>query len=152
MINMNKPILHFIYILLFFPFQSNAVFTHLDLPEVASWSSSAHQLDQESPSAVCVPTLKLQLLAFTGTYALNAYDLESGKSSDNQTAYKGLIFSFSKNIYDNRRLFDCNDVGEKTIELWVTDEAGNQSYCSATIHITDPHDTCGLTKRSSTLS
>ncbi len=149
---MNKPLISLLFYLLILPFQSNAVYNCCHSKSLITAEPVAGSIDNQEPEAVCISQLNIELLAVTGTYILHAYDLESGNSSDNFTTYRGLKFSFSKNTNDKRRIFDCNDVGQKTIDLWVTDEAGNQSYCSTTVIITDTHDTCGLTVRSSTMS
>ncbi len=46
-----------------------------------------------------------------------------------------LRFSFSSDPNDNVRVFNCEDVGEKKLEIWVTDELGKQDYCGTYIKL-----------------
>jgi len=48
---------------------------------------------------------------------------------------KPLHFSFSSDITDMSRAFTCAQVGYNTVEMWVTDYLGNQSYCLVNIHV-----------------
>ena len=113
---------------------------------------SSDPLDLQAPNAFCIKELTINLMEKTGTAVITAKDIEAGISADNHTPYHHLKFSFSENIKDNRRTFDCNDVGTSTLELWVTDEAGNQSYCQCKIAVKAARHTCGMTKRSSSLA
>ncbi|MDA9774181.1 HYR domain-containing protein [Saprospiraceae bacterium] len=51
-----------------------------------------------------------------------------------------VTLSFSADVNDTERMFNCDDIGEQPIELWVTDESGNQDFCSTTIDIQDNND------------
>ena len=108
--------------------------------------------DTERPFAVCVEEIHIDLKAITGTTVLTATELEAGLSKDNQTNYKHLIFSFSRNIDNQRLIFDCNKLGRNVIELWVTDEAGNQDYCTAVVYVKDSNKVCGMSHKASTLA
>ena len=46
-----------------------------------------------------------------------------------------LRFSFSSDPYDNVRIFSCEDVGEKEVNIWVTDENGKQDYCTTVVDL-----------------
>ncbi len=56
-----------------------------------------------------------------------------------------VTLSFSSDITDNLRTYGCVDVGIQDIELWVTDQFENQSFCRTTIEIIDENmvDLCG---------
>jgi len=103
--------------------------------------------DQEKPTVNCHQGMELELMEVTGTVTITANDLDQG-SSDNQTKYKHLKFSFSSNKHDILRTFDCSDTGKKRIKFWVTDQAGNQSYGETFLIIKDPNKVCGVTIRS----
>ena len=103
--------------------------------------------DQEKPTVNCLQGVELELMEVTGTVTITANDLDHG-SSDNQTKYKHLKFSFSSNKHDILRTFDCSDTGKKRIKFWVTDQAGNQSYGETFLIIKDPNKVCGVTIRS----
>ncbi|MDX1683791.1 MAG: T9SS type A sorting domain-containing protein [Saprospiraceae bacterium] len=40
-----------------------------------------------------------------------------------------LIYSFSEDTSDQVITFTCDNIGVNDVEIWVTDEFGNQSYC-----------------------
>jgi hypothetical protein len=63
-------------------------------------------------------------------------------SSDNCTAAGDLIFSFSENTDDTVRIFKCADLGMNEVELWVTDEEGNQDFCLVEIEIQGNSSAC----------
>ncbi len=52
------------------------------------------------------------------------------------------VMSFSNDVTDTLRTFTCEDLGEQPIELWVTDENGNTSYCATFIDIQDTDNIC----------
>ncbi|MCB0620000.1 MAG: hypothetical protein KDC41_15090, partial [Saprospiraceae bacterium] len=54
-----------------------------------------------------------------------------------------LKLSFSADVTDTEILFTCDDLGEQTIQLWVTDAAGNQDYCEVTVELQDNAGVCG---------
>ncbi len=53
-----------------------------------------------------------------------------------------LIYSFSADTTDQYAEFGCVHEGAEIIEMWVTDEAGNQDYCETILLIQDPNDYC----------
>lgn len=106
-------------------------------------------IDQEQPFAICIEEIELDLMEVTGTVVLTAKELEAGLSRDNQTEYENLIFSFSSQTEHQRIIFDCHSTGRNLIELWVTDEAGNQDYCTAEVYVTDSKKVCGMSHRAS---
>ena len=44
-----------------------------------------------------------------------------------------LKFSFSADVDDNGITFNCDDLGQNEVELWVTDAAGNQDFCITSV-------------------
>jgi len=46
-----------------------------------------------------------------------------------------LKFSFSADINDKVRMFNCDNVGYNTVQMWVTDTRGHQSYCLVNINV-----------------
>jgi hypothetical protein len=72
-----------------------------------------------------------------------AIDFDAG-SFDNCSS--DLSFSYSQDTQDILRTYDCEDVGELFIvDIWLTDEAGNQDYCTTFITIQDNLDYCSDT-------
>lgn len=54
-----------------------------------------------------------------------------------------LKFSFSANVNDIGKTFDCDDIGQIPIQMWVTDAAGNQDYCETFLVLQDNMNQCG---------
>ncbi|MFT6357846.1 MAG: hypothetical protein ACJAYJ_002065 [Saprospiraceae bacterium] len=61
-----------------------------------------------------------------------ASDLDLG-SYDNCPG--GVKLSFSADINDIGATYNCDNVGENIVQLWVTDAAGNQDYCETFVII-----------------
>lgn len=70
-----------------------------------------------------------------------ASDFDAG-SFDNCTAAGNLTLSFSANVADVSRTYYCEDLGQQAVQIWVTDEAGNQDYCETFIEIQDNFNVC----------
>lgn len=64
-------------------------------------------------------------------------------SSDNCTPAGKLRFSFSSDVNDHTRMFDCSKLGRQDLQLWVTDEDGNQAFTWTYIIVQDNHQLCG---------
>ncbi len=101
--------------------------------------------DTKKPTPVCINGLSIELMQ-TGSVQLWATDFQvQGSSYDNCTAYEDLVFSFSSDTSNTNITYDCGDVGTQVVELWVTDEAGNQDFCSTYIIVQDNMDACNTT-------
>ncbi|MBK9107782.1 MAG: hypothetical protein IPM92_05220 [Saprospiraceae bacterium] len=66
-----------------------------------------------------------------------ASDLDKG--SWHKCPGQSLRFSFSSDTSNRARIFNCDDVGEQEVEIWVTDKDGNQDYCRTKINIQNSH-------------
>ena len=53
-----------------------------------------------------------------------------------------LKFSLSSDITHISEQFDCSDVGQQPIQMWVTDLAGNQDFCETFIVVQDNMNVC----------
>ncbi len=51
-----------------------------------------------------------------------------------------LQLSFSSDVNDTLRTFDCSDIGQQVVQLWVTDDFGNQDFCSTYVIVVDNND------------
>jgi len=51
-----------------------------------------------------------------------------------------LTFSYSSNTANTQMTFDCDDLGQQDIQMWVTDENGNQVYCETFILVIDTNN------------
>jgi len=94
-----------------------------------------------APTPVCINGLSAGLVPGMGMVEIWATDVNAS-SLDNCTAVENLVFSFSSDTSETNAIFDCNTLGSQPIELWVTDEAGNQSHCTTFIDIQDNSSEC----------
>ena len=94
------------------------------------------------PSAICDAHL-IASLPFSGEVTIDASSFDVG-SLDNCSPASALIFSFTSMTTTTSRTFNCSNIGElNCIEMWVTDEAGNQSFCESTLEVRDLVGACG---------
>ena len=94
----------------------------------------------KAPTPICLFGLAASL-SEEGETEIWAKDFNN-KSFDNCTSGENLIFSFSADTDSMFMTLTCDDLGRKPIEMWVTDEAGNQSYCETYIDVQDSHEVC----------
>jgi hypothetical protein len=97
--------------------------------------------DCKKPTPYCINGLATVVMPSTGSIEIWAKDFDRG-SADNCTDASKLKFSFSKNVADANRLLKCSDIrnGREetiTITMWVTDESGNQDFCTTYILLQD---------------
>lgn len=88
--------------------------------------------DAKKPTPYCLSDITTVVMPTTGMIAIWATDFNLG-SSDNCTAPEDLVFTFPNGT--NSMTFDCDDVGMNTVQIIVTDEAGNSDFCETTINI-----------------
>ncbi|TVQ48663.1 MAG: T9SS C-terminal target domain-containing protein [Saprospirales bacterium] len=98
-------------------------------------------VDGKLPTPVCLHGITTVIMPVSGCVELNAELYDAG-SFDNCTASEDLIFSWSSDPEDTEREFCCEDLGTNVVEIWVTDEAGNQDFCITYIQIQDPENNC----------
>ncbi len=101
--------------------------------------------DCKAPTPYCILSLSTAIME-TGMIAVWAKDFDRG-SFDNCTAQSKLKYSFSKNILDTARIFTCDsllNVKSKAfkLEMWVTDEDGNQDHCTTLLTVQDNGNIC----------
>lgn len=89
--------------------------------------------DCKLPTIVCIDGLSIGL-GEDGTVTTWASDLVK-EVYDNCTSKEDLKLSFSDDPDDFGQTFST--VGAHVVNIWVTDLAGNQSFCSTTINIQD---------------
>ncbi|MGJ8667662.1 MAG: HYR domain-containing protein [Patiriisocius sp.] len=82
-------------------------------------------IDDTLPTAVC-QNIVVQLDA-NGTAVINANDIDAGSSDNCGTVTLAI----------NNDIFNCNDIGENTVILTVTDNAGITSECNAIVNVED---------------
>lgn len=104
--------------------------------------------DAKQPTPVCLFGISTVVMPSTGSVTIWASDFEDGSSYDNCTDYDDLKFSFSPDVNMISMIIECDDVnpinGSVAIDLYVTDEAGNQDFCSTFVQIQDPNGVCAI--------
>ncbi len=96
-------------------------------------------VDCKKPTPYCVDGLVL-VFDQTGEITIWASDFDAG-SFDNCPGT--LSFSFSADTSDLSRTYFCEaDQGIQPIELWVTDAAGNQDFCTTFVDLQDNLGVC----------
>lgn len=122
--------------------------------------------DKKKPSVVCHFGLSANLLDMdtdgNGTndaQMVIIWDSEVLQSwDDNCTPNSGLISRITRNTGSNTPpaetsvVFDCDDLGQQEVVLWVGDGAGNWDFCNTFIEIQDNFGICGPVQAMATLS
>ncbi len=110
--------------------------------------------DEKPPTPQCLEGLVTVLLDETGEVTIHAADFNRNSTDDCTASNYGtcgcltdLRFSFSSNVNERTRLLTCNDIENGSIdtielEMWVTDESGNQDFCNTFIILQDNADVC----------
>jgi hypothetical protein len=60
--------------------------------------------------------------------------------------------SFSADVRNNFRVYNCDSIGTRTVELWVTDVNGNTSFCRTFIDVQDNTGFCPQTTQNSNVT
>ena len=87
--------------------------------------------DCKKPTPYCKNGLVIELMQ-TGMVDIWASDFDAGSFDNCPGALK---LSFSANVNDIGNTYTCDDVGQQTVQIWVTDAAGNQDYCETIVII-----------------
>lgn len=117
-----------------------------------SCSSNFTLYDRKAPTPICYDGLVTVPMQSTGTVEIYAksFNICSGcddGSFDNCTPGDKLRFSFSSNVNNISRVFSCDDIVNGVLdtielEMWVTDLAGNQDFCTAHLILQDNQNAC----------
>lgn len=94
--------------------------------------------DKKKPTPYCFTSITTVVMNNNGQVEVWANDFDLG-SEDN---CGDVLISFSPDVDSTYAVFDCDDIpnGEEatlTLQMWVTDEAGNQDYCEITLVLQD---------------
>ncbi len=100
-------------------------------------------IDCKLPTPYCEEIITT-LMPSTGEVVIWASDFDKASfdNCDNCADPDDLIFSFSPDIKDLSKTFDCSTTGSQKVEIWVTDHAGNQDFCTATAYIQTSSTSC----------
>ena len=95
------------------------------------------------PTAACVDGISV---------ALEPMDLDGNGTPDTERACifpemidassthdcgSKIYLSFSADTSDTKKIYECDDLGIQTVELWVTDIFGNTAFCTAHVDVQD---------------
>ena len=94
------------------------------------------EVDDKPPTPYCHLGLSTSVSEPDLEVVIWAQDFDQG-SFDNCSSSDDLLISFSEDPLDNYKTFDCNTLGLNFITMWVTDEAGNQDFCSTFLTVFD---------------
>ena len=100
--------------------------------------------DCKKPTPYCLNGIATVVMPSTGSIEVWAKDFDRG-ASDNCTDASKLKFSFTKNTDDASQILTCKNIpnGKEQaipLQVWVTDESGNQDFCSTYILLQDNGD------------
>ncbi|MFM2393458.1 MAG: hypothetical protein RLZZ546_1440 [Bacteroidota bacterium] len=105
--------------------------------------------DQKKPTPYCISEITTVVMEQDGTVEIWASDFNIG-SSDNCSNTANLRYSFSPNVNNRSRTFTCDSLTSKntrfSLRMYVTDDAGNQDFCSVAINVQDNSNTCNNLK------
>ncbi|MEL7119273.1 MAG: T9SS type A sorting domain-containing protein [Bacteroidota bacterium] len=110
--------------------QSVPVILSLNTSSTTNCTTSVSIIDSGTPTANCKNTHTISL-DVNGVVTLNPADLDDGSQSNNCTNV-----SFSADI----TTFDCDDLGQNTVQLTVTDGYNNTSTCTTALTVIDDID------------
>ena len=102
----------------------------------------------KGPSAKCIHGLSTNLMPMdldgdgTADWGMVTIQAEMFDAGSDHPCGNAVTVAFSENPLDITRVFDCNDLGENEIELWVIDENGLTDFCITTIDIQDNSGVC----------
>jgi hypothetical protein len=96
-------------------------------------------VDAKLPTPYLTDELVTEIMQTGMTLTAEAEDFDIG-SFDNCSA---VTLSFSPDVTDTERVFDCSQLGANTLEVWVTDAAGNQDFATVTLTVQDNMGVCG---------
>jgi len=115
-------------------------------------SQSITVRDCKLPTPYCLGSVTTTVMPSAGAIDIDVEDFNLG-ATDNCTPEDSLLFSFSTDIDFTTVTLTCDDIpngvaAEIELQVWVTDLAGNQDYCTVKVILQDNGDACldGTTK------
>ncbi len=102
--------------------------------------------DCKKPTPYCFTEITTVVMPSTEMIDIWASDFDNG-SFDNCPG--DLKFSFSSNVNNTQAFFNCDNLGTNSLQMWVTDAAGNQDFCSVKVDIQANPGVCEGTLRAS---
>ncbi|MBK9271467.1 MAG: T9SS type A sorting domain-containing protein [Saprospiraceae bacterium] len=109
----------------------------------AKCESQLNLINCKPPTAYCHRDLSIGLTAMDldgdgipETKMAEVWASDINVNSEHGCGYD-IVFSFSSDTTDKVRFYNCDSLGPREVELWVTDINGNQSFCRTIIIIQD---------------
>ena len=103
--------------------------------------------DLTAPTPICKWGLSVDLgLCGNDVVAKINAEFFNNKSYDNCSLNGDLTFSFSSDVTDVDTMFTCDQLDTNWVQIWVTDENGNQDYCQTYILVQDNMNLCPTNK------
>lgn len=99
----------------------------------SSCNTTLRVVDCLPPTPVCFTMVTAVLEETDPPTGILTADELNGLSYDNCST--NLLFSFTDDIEDDTLLLTCNELGNLQVQLWVTDQSGNQAYCETTVQV-----------------
>lgn len=103
------------------------------------------------PPVIICKTLNVTLSPNSGEVLVNTSSFINELTGDNCTPEEEIAFSFSLNPNDNVRVFNCDDVGDVTVDIYATDEHGNTNNCETILTVSDLNNVCNSNTVTSSL-
>ena len=105
--------------------------------------------DCKNPTPYCLNGIAVDLMPNTGSISLWATDFDAG-SYDNCGIVEYRIYSPSLGVGQNlppvgstnNVTFDCDDLGNQSVDFWILDTHGNWAYCTTYVIIQDNAQVC----------
>lgn len=102
----------------------------------------------KGPSAKCIDGLSTNLMAMDldgdgiADWGMVTIQAEMFDAGSDHPCGNAITLAFSSDPLDITKVFDCSDLGDNEIELWVIDENGLTDFCITTIDIQDNNLIC----------
>lgn len=103
---------------------------------LTSCSSTFTTKDTKPPLAYCPGQVSVGV-ANDGSKVITGAAMFNFGSTDNCTAPQYIRTSFSSNVADSLRYFDCSNAGFQELNVYFHDIAGNYSYCKVALTVYD---------------
>ncbi len=99
--------------------------------------------DCGTPTPYCIGSLTVTLMPGTGQVELWASDFVlKGPEYVYDDCDDDVTFSFSANPLDQAETFNCDNEGMNVINIFFTDDSGNQDFCTVELNIQDNEGDC----------
>lgn len=119
---------------------------------VSSCTVDVTVVDDVAPAPICIEGLVAQLSANDNAISasVTADIFLANSSFDECHADQELTLSIRRAVANptgpptgqTKLTFNCDDIGEQRIELWITDENNNSDYCTTYVEVQDNNRVC----------